>query len=495
MTSLRSIPTVPALAVVLLLAWAGLPGAVRAQAPRVAEVSRDHAGAVEAARLVADALLDDANLPGLSVAVGVDGELAWSEAFGYANLEQRVPVTPITRFRIGSVSKTLTATALGLLVERGVLDLDVPVQAYVPGFPEKRWPVTTRQLGGHLAGIRHYRGDEFLSDRHYETVPEGLEIFADDTLLFEPGTSYSYSSYGWNLLSAVLESAAGEPFLPLMDREVFDALGLRHTVAEQMDSIVPYRVSYYVHGEGQRLLNAPFVDNSYKWAGGGFLSTPEDLVIFGFAHLEPELLEEETVGLLMRSQRLRSGDDTGYGIGWSTGEDPHGRRTVGHGGGSVGGTTAFLTWPEEGMVVAVTVNLSSAPGVSSLAQAVAEIFRPATSAAPAASAVPGTAAAGADPLEGSFAFHVRAEGRAPALEGTVELTHDDGAYTGWIRAERLPWGRIVWGRAEPGGTHLVATTPRGLLNVWLDEGPDGSLTGRFMGPGPTRELTGRRTGG
>lgn len=481
MTSWRSISAVPALAVAFLLVAVGSPPDLRAQAPRVAEVSLDHGAAVEAARLLADALMEDANLPGLSVAVGVGGEVAWAEGFGYADVEQRVPVTPITRFRIGSVSKTLTATAIGLLVERGGLDLDVPVQDYVPDFPEKRWPVTTRQLGGHVAGIRHYRGDEFLSDRHYETVAEGLEIFAGDTLLFEPGTDYSYSSYGWNLLSAVLEGASGEAFLGFMDREVFDALGMRHTVAEQMDSIVPYRVSYYVHGEGRRLLNAPFVDNSYKWAGGGFLSTPEDLVAFGFAHLDPELLRDETVGLLMRPQRLMSGEETGYGIGWRSGDDPHGRRTVGHGGGSVGGTTSFLTWPAEEMVVAVTVNLSGSPGVSDLALAVAEIFRPAT------------AAVEADPLEGSFAFHVPAEGRTPALDGMVELMYSEDGYRGLIGAPGLGWARIVWGRDEPGGTHLIATAPVGLLNVWLDEGPDGSITGRFMGPGPTRELTGRRT--
>ncbi len=111
----------------------------------------------------------------------------------------------------------------------------------------------------------------------------------------------------------------------------------------------------------------------------------------------------------------------------------------------------------------------------------AEIFRPAT------------AGVESDPLEGSFAFHVPAEGRVPALDGMVELMHSEDGYRGLIGAPGLGWARIVWGRDEPGGTHLIATAPVGLLNVWLDEGPDGSITGRFMGPGPTRELTGRRT--
>ena len=130
--------------------------------------------------------------PGALITVIRDGVMIWSEGFGFADLEQRVPVTPLTRFRIGSVSKPLTSIALGLLVEEGKLDLDAPVQQYVPDFPVKPWPLTTRQLAGHLAGIRHYRGDEFASARHYDTVRDGLAIFANDSLLFEPGTQYAY---------------------------------------------------------------------------------------------------------------------------------------------------------------------------------------------------------------------------------------------------------------------------------------------------------------
>jgi CubicO group peptidase (beta-lactamase class C family) len=86
-----------------------------------------------------------------------DGHVIWSEGFGMADLEQQVPATPLTRFRVGSVSKPLTSAALGLLVEEHKLDLDAPIQKYVPSFPQKPWPITTRQLAGHLAGIRHYK--------------------------------------------------------------------------------------------------------------------------------------------------------------------------------------------------------------------------------------------------------------------------------------------------------------------------------------------------
>ncbi len=329
-------------------------------------LSAEYSEAVKTARESAQDLIEEQNLPGLSVAVGLHGEIVWAEGFGWADLEQRVPVTTLTRFRIGSVSKPLTSVAVGLLYQRGKLQPDAPVQKYVSGFPEKRWPITTRQVMGHVAGIRHYRGDEFLSSKHYEGVLEGLEIFADDSLLFDPGSRFSYSSYGWNLVSAVVQGAAGEPFLTFMRREVFAPLGMRHTVPGYMARIIPHRVDFYIHGENGRLLNAPFVDNSYKWAGGGFLSTPSDLIRFGFGMLNNKVLEPEAVEMLWTTLKLDSGEKTGYGLGWSVGTDDAGRRFAGHSGGSVGGTTAFRIYPEQQIVIAITANLSSADGLYDL---------------------------------------------------------------------------------------------------------------------------------
>ncbi len=312
------------------------------------------------------------NLAGASVAVGIDGQIVWAEGFGWSDLEQHVPVTPLTRFRVGSVSKPLTSVAAGLLYERGKLDLDAPVQKYVPSFPKKRWPISTRQVMAHIAGIRHYRGDEFLSSKHYDNVLDGLKIFEHDSLLFRPGTEYNYSTYGWNLVSAVVESAAGEPFLDFMRREVFAPFGLRHTVPEFMASIIPDRVRYYEHDKEGRLVNAPYVDNSYKWAGGGFLSTPSDLVHFGFGMLDGKVLKRKTIDLLWTPLTLESGKSTGYGLGWSV-DTVDGRRVIGHSGGSMGGTTQFLIFPDQRMVVAVTTNLSDA-SVGPIAREVAKLF-------------------------------------------------------------------------------------------------------------------------
>jgi CubicO group peptidase (beta-lactamase class C family) len=327
-----------------------------AAAPAVAR----YAEVIARARAIACERLARA-IPGLAIAVALNGEIVWSEAFGYADLDARVPATPATQFRIGSVSKPFTAVAVARLVEEGKIDLDAPVQRYVPAFPAKRYPITTRQLAGHLAGVRHYRGDEFLLNRRFGSVSEALEIFKDDSLLHAPGTRYAYSSYGWNLISAVVEGAAGEPFLAHMRRRVLAPLHLTSTAPDRNDSVIPGRTRFYERETGGGFRRAPAVDNSYKWAGGGFLSTAEDLVRFGSAHLAPGLLRAETLERLFTSQRTASGEVTGYGIGWSTSRDTLGHRVVGHGGGSVGGTTLLRVDRDSKLVVAVVSNLSNAP--------------------------------------------------------------------------------------------------------------------------------------
>ena len=161
----------------LCLAFAPLPASAQAVVRVPASVADAQATVVDSARAIVREWVAKDNLAGASVAVGIDGQVVWAEGFGWADIEQQVPVTALTRFRIGSVSKPLTSVAVGLLYERGKIDLDAAVQKYVPSFPKKRWPISTRQLMGHVAGIRHYRGDEFLSSKHYDNVLAGLEIF------------------------------------------------------------------------------------------------------------------------------------------------------------------------------------------------------------------------------------------------------------------------------------------------------------------------------
>jgi len=355
------------LAAVAILAFASTP-ALRAQRAPV----RPHSGlaeapgygrwaaAVDSAREIVHAHMDRLGIPGASVAVAVGGHVVWAEGFGFADVENQVAVQPRTRFRIASISKAVTSAAVGLLYQQGRLDLDAPVQRYVPSFPVKaKGAVTTRLLAGHLAGVRHYRGLEFESSVHYDDVVDALSIFENDSLQSVPGEKYSYSTYGWNLISAVIQGASGEQYLRYMRGHVLDPLGLRETVAEYEDSIIVGRGRQYRRSDDERLVNAPYVDNSNKWAGGGYLSTASDLARYGSSYLEGSLLEPGTVKLMWTSQHTTAGEETGYGIGWFVGTvDEH--REVWHTGGAVGGSTILLIRPDDEVVVAILTNLESA---------------------------------------------------------------------------------------------------------------------------------------
>lgn len=327
----------------------------QAVAAKTAARERNYSQAEQNARKIAKEWLAR-GIPGVTLAVAVDGRIVYAEGFGYADLEQRVPVWPGTKFRIASDSKPLTAAGLMLLVEQGKIDLDAPVQNYVPSFPDKGAKITPRMLAGHLAGIRHYQDDEFLISRHYDSVVEGLKIFADDPLVSAPGKEFHYSSYGFNLLSAVIESAAGEDFLSYMHERVFAPLELRHTTEDQAAEIIERRARPYRKMPDGKVTNAPFVDNSYKWAGGGFLSTAEDLAKFGSALLQPGFLKEESLKLLFTSQKTTDDKETGYGIGWFVGKSKSGQKVYAHDGGAAGGSSRLILYPDAHVVVAMICN-------------------------------------------------------------------------------------------------------------------------------------------
>ena len=317
----------------------------------------DYSKAITESRRMLDSLITDGKVPGIDAAIAIDGKIVWSEAFGYADLEHMIPViNGKTRFRIGSISKPLTSAAIGKLINKGKIDLDEPIQKYVPYFPVKKYPITVRQVAGHLAGIRHYQGEEFLSMKPYESVREGVNIFLDDTLLFEPGSQFSYSSYGFNLVSAVVEGASGEDFLKFMKREVFEPLDMKSTCADENHKIINNRTSFYNYDSLEGLINAPYVDNSYKWAGGGFISTTSDLIKFANAHSKPGFLSEQTLQEIITTQTTFDGNTTNYGIGWMDYYEPN---AFGHGGGSVGGITVFYIYRDINLVIVLLSNSSN----------------------------------------------------------------------------------------------------------------------------------------
>lgn len=310
--------------------------------------------AVDHARDMLAGHMEATDVPGMQVAVWRGDSLIWSEGLGWADVERRVPVTPATRFPIGSVSKTLTAVAAARLVDRGLLDPDASVRTYLSDLPERYEPITPRLLGQHLSGIRHYRSGEERPgvERHFDTVRESLEIFVSDSLLFDPGADFAYSSYGFNLLSAAMEEAADQDFLTVLDEELSSPLGLEGTIANEIDRDIPFRTVGY---DGQRE-PADVEDPSYKWAGGGLLSTAEDLVRVGVALLDPGYLSADALSLLFTEGRPRNGTRSYFGFGWLVWETREGRTVRHHNGNLTYGRAHLVIFPEDRIVVALLAN-------------------------------------------------------------------------------------------------------------------------------------------
>ncbi len=289
--------------------------------------------------------------PGFTVALAVRGARVWAEAFGYADLEARAAATTATRFRIGSVSKPLTAAGLALLVERGLLDLDAPVQRYLPDFPHKGADITMRMLAGHLSGIRNYRGREAFSTTAYPNLRSGLKKFEDDPLESAPGTAYKYTSYNYNVIGAAMEAVTGQDFTVFMEENVTKPLGLVNTVPDRVGVTDPERAQFYERKPDGAFFVAPVVDHSFVWPAGGYLSTAEDLVNFGLAMMQPGFLKAESLQLLFTPQKTADGTPTPYGIGWFV-QPP----IVRHGGASLGGVATLMLHPPSRSVAALAAN-------------------------------------------------------------------------------------------------------------------------------------------
>ena len=224
---------------------------------------------------------NETGAPGISAAVSLEGQLVFRGGVGYAELDNRTPADGGTVWNVGSVSKVLAGVAVMQLVESGKVRLDDRIQKYVPSYPEKRAPVTLEQILTHTSGIRHYKDGEFgpyglYEARHFDDINEAIEHFRDDPLLFEPGTLYWYSSHAFNLLQGVVETASGLTFEEYMRRYVWEPAGMSSSSFDVPSRIVQKRGRGYVRNERGILVNPPYVDPSYKYAGGGMLSTVEE---------------------------------------------------------------------------------------------------------------------------------------------------------------------------------------------------------------------------
>ncbi|MEQ6165649.1 serine hydrolase domain-containing protein [Ekhidna sp. MALMAid0563] len=329
--------------------------------------------AIKASKQHLDTIIELSNAPSISVAAMIQGRMVWSYALGFMDLVNRIPADTITQYRIGSVSKALTSLGLGKMIEEEQIHLDSSVQRYTALFQNKS-DISIRQLASHQSGIRNYSVCfcfplwEYYRNEEFQSIAQSVVYFEKDALLFEPGESFSYSTYNFTALSLAMEKATGRNFLSYMGEYVFSPLQMENTEADkrmdQTNKAMPYETTT------EKFKDAFEVNLSNKWAGGGFVSTPSDLVRAGNALLDTIFLDKTTRETLISPQRLNDGsiNEQNYALGWRhgiseryfDGEVPV--EVIHHGGMAVGGLALLLVYPEYDLVIAITMNKSGLNG-------------------------------------------------------------------------------------------------------------------------------------
>ncbi|UMM26950.1 hypothetical protein L5515_010441 [Caenorhabditis briggsae] len=374
---------------------------------------------IQKAREMVETTMAIQGIPGLSIAVTVDGKMVWKSGFGYANLESLARCTADSVMRIASISKPITATLAAQLVENGKLDLDADIRKYLSEFPAKKFAgedvtLTMRQLLSHSAGIRHYANPkkksatledtsnnntevpEFLSNKPYATSLEALQIFKNDDLVAKPGSKFAYTTFGLTLAGAVLEKCSGKSYGQLATA-LFSDLGMRNTQLDTKKKIVTGRVGYYQRNSKNILENCPEVDCSNKYAGGGIISNVTDLLIFANAILNiyrseyrKTIVGEETIRKFISEQVPVDGKNTSAGLGWFLVDGTEIKSIEGnvanspffyHTGAAVGASSVLLIKPSSpstssessGVCVAILCNLQNV-SVLSLGRDIGDLF-------------------------------------------------------------------------------------------------------------------------
>lgn len=328
--------------------------------------------------------------PGVTAAVSVDGVIVFSDGVGYAELDNQTPATGATVLNVGSVSKVMAVIAIMQLVEQGKVTLSDDIRAYVTAFPDKGVPVTLRQIMTHTSGIRHYRDGEFgpnglRSMRHFDDFEEAIQHFTEDPLVFAPGEYWLYSSHAFNLLQGVVEKVSGVRFENYMQTYVWEPAGMLRSSFDVPSRVVRQRGRGYVRANDGTIVNSRYEDVSYKYAGGGMLSTVEDLVRMGNAINNGTLLGPDAVTEMHTSrvdpvlQFQANGQPRELSfkqaLGWDLSTDGQGRTYISKTGTVRGTRSVVINYPDDGLVVALQANIAPFP-IQRHGEAIAQIYLP-----------------------------------------------------------------------------------------------------------------------
>lgn len=300
-------------------------------------------------------------IPGMTVGFSV-GDYTWVKGFGYADLENKTPARAESAYRLASVTKSMTGAAVVQLAERGKLDLDAEIQTYVPYYPKQRWPVTVRQLLVHLGGGQVGSG---LGPEHV-TTREVVARIAKYPIEIEPGTRYSYQTSGYNLLGAAVEEISGKSFEAYLKENLWLPLGMKETRIDSVRDLVPNRVRGYDLSSGE-VKNAPFVDVSSRFGGGGATGTVPDLLRWARGALTGKVLSRKWTEEMLKPVATKAGRWAGLGdgeefytLGWII-KPVNGVLSVRNEGSQKGTDTAVIYFPEKDLAIAAACNLEFAP--------------------------------------------------------------------------------------------------------------------------------------
>ncbi|MDQ3906904.1 MAG: beta-lactamase family protein [Acidobacteriota bacterium] len=300
------------------------------------------------------------NLPSVSVAVARGGRVIWEESFGWADRERRVRATPDTMYTLGSLAKPMTATAVMLLRERGLLDLDRPINDYlgdakIVARVGDAAGATVRRVAQHTAGLPGYY-ETFYPDEPDKPPPMDEVIRRYGQIVFPPGERFNYSNLDYGILGHVVSRVSGKTYADFMRAEVFRPLGMTRSCVIDCAGLEKFRATrYFIDGSRLADYTTPHP------AAADVYSSVHDLIRFGMFHLkahladQKRLLTDEAIDEMQRRTVAMGGPNL-YGIGWVVGRDAKGRRRVGHGGAGAGVDTQLTLLPDERLAVAVLIN-------------------------------------------------------------------------------------------------------------------------------------------
>lgn len=317
-------------------------------------------------------------VPGMSVAVWRDGEIVWHGESGYRDLSSELKVDAQTRFRLASVSKVFAASAAAKLVEDGKLNVDAPLRDYLPWINPAWSHITVRQLAAHTSGIPHYQAIDVLRGGHrFLTAKEAIDTFQYRDLLFASGSQYGYSSYGYTLLTGVIEAVTKQAYLDYLQKEIVTDLPIQADMAEKYDS----NMSRAYELTSDQAKEAPAHDYSYSWGGAGMTATALDLAHFAGRMLDGKILSMQSLTWLQQETKLNNGDpvaerDFRLGFGWRVAEDHHGQTIMHHAGVTSGARSVIMLFPKQRMAISLLSNASWTSAIEQTALAIAEAFRP-----------------------------------------------------------------------------------------------------------------------